>query len=260
MINSELYLKDQYLNKSIIILPNKVIVEYDLKSANTSLCREYKLLPESQIAEIEVLPKEKRVTTIGKLMRNDSKLKEGLKNSFVDIRKRFFDSNNIVNDDILSIKKDAIFCLKEVQVVDFGACHFVRKNTYTSYMYLNGLEIYYANSIMGGTLIVKGMNDESLKKHNGYMCDFLKTLCRHLEQSSRQTQLGFLKRFVDKYKWRQLDVGYYREFSPSSIIRLGDADETYDNEIFIPYEDKVAHVDINYNFNKILCPLIKNLV
>ena len=46
---SKLYLKDNYLNKRNFHFNWKEIIEYDLKSANTSLCSEYHLLPQDQI-------------------------------------------------------------------------------------------------------------------------------------------------------------------------------------------------------------------
>ena len=140
---SELYMKDNYLNKNIEILFNKKIVEYDLKSANTSLCREYKLLPEDKIKEIEDKPKSERVKIIGKLMRKDKKFNQGLRDAFIDIRRRFFKENNIQDGDILAIKKDAIFCFDNVEYTNFGHCTFSEKNTYTSYMYVNRFEFYY---------------------------------------------------------------------------------------------------------------------
>ena len=74
---TNLYLKDNYLDKNIPYVFNTKIIEYDLKSANTSLCREYNLLPIKQIEEIESMKKDKRVVTIGKLMRKDKVFKEG---------------------------------------------------------------------------------------------------------------------------------------------------------------------------------------
>ena len=115
---SKLYLKDNYLNKGISILTGKTIIEYDLKSANTSLCSEYHLLPQDQIEKISALPRSKRVVKIGKLCRKNKEFNEGLKRAFVDIRRRFFEANNIQDEDILAIKKDAIFCLRK-SVVSF---------------------------------------------------------------------------------------------------------------------------------------------
>ena len=86
----QMYLKDTYLNKDIDIITNRKIIEYDLKSANTSLCKEYKLLPEEQIAKIEQMKKKDRVVTIGKLQRKNKEFNASFKNSFKDIRRRFF--------------------------------------------------------------------------------------------------------------------------------------------------------------------------
>lgn len=264
MILSELYKKDNYLNKNIDFLINKVIIEYDLKSANTSLCREYQLLPEEKISEIELMSKKDRVTTIGKLMRKDSDFKEGLKDAFSDIRKRFFDENDIEDGDILAIKKDAIFCLKEVSNTQFGHCRFVDKNRYTSYMYLNKLELFYApvRTLMDndGVLDIKGIDDDILSKHNDYMIKTLKMIFKHLETSSKDTLFGYINRFITKYKMRKLDTGYYREFNQESVFRVMDSNETYDDEVFIPYDNKSEVVDIDYNFFNILIPILKIVV
>lgn len=260
---SNLYMKDNYLNKNISYLFNKKIIEYDLKSANTSLCKEYNLLSKDIISEIEEKPKKERVVIIGKMMRKDSKFKEGLKASFIDIRKRFFELNDIADDDILAIKKDAIFCLKECKHTKIGKCNFIEKNVYTSYLYLNTFEFYYGPSSdeYGKYKIdIKGIDDVIVHKHDGFMLDFFLKAFRHFETSDIQTQFNFLKRFIDKYKHLQLEVGYYREFDREGIIRLSDSNETYDEEIFIPYEHKQEHINIDYNFFNILLPLIKIII
>lgn len=261
---SDLYLRDTYLNKNIDILTNQTIIEYDLKSANTSLSREYKLLPTDKIDKIADMPREDRVKTIGKLMRKDSEFKEGLKAAFVDIRKRFFEANHIQDGDILAIRKDAIFCLREVECNTFGFCKFSSKNRYTSFLRLDRLEFYYNSKgkVYGGKskLDVKGINDDILIKHEEFMMEFFRTLFRHLEVSPKKTQINYLKRFIDKYKRRELEVGYYREFNQESIIRLTGREETYDEEVFIPFENKQPELNIDYNFFNILLPIVKILV
>jgi hypothetical protein len=260
-MSSDLYLKDTYLNKSYPMIINKVIIEYDLKSANTSLCKEYNLLPDAKIQEIENMPKKNRVKTIGKIMRKDEKFKTGLKDAFIDIRRRFFEENNIQDEDVLAIKKDAIFCLREIKHTEFGFCKFSSKNRYTSYLYVNQLEIYYNSkgNTLGdnGKIDVKGISDVNLEKHADYMLKFFKILFRHLEISPRKTLNRYIANFIDRYKNLQLEVGYYREFNQMSIIRLNDSDETYDNDIFIPYENKHEHLLIDYNFFEILLPIVK---
>lgn len=262
-MSSNLFLKTTYLNSNFPIIRSRVIIEYDLRSANTSLCREYKLLDEKTIEKIEKLPKKDRVVKIGKLQRKDKKFNEGLKNAFIDIRRRFFEDNELEDDDILSIKKDAIFCLKEVKYTDFGDCHFVTKNVYTSYLYIKPYEIYYnskGDSFTRAKIDVKGIDEICIEKHKEYMMKFFEKVFYHMEISSTQTLFNYIRRFVDEYKNRELDVGYYREFNPKSVYYLNDSEESYDNELFIPYEDKVQHIDIDYNFFQIIIPLINLLI
>ena len=263
---SNLYERSNYLNKNIDLLTNVVIIEYDLHSANTSLCREYRLLPEKEIENLENAPKKKRVVAIGKKMQKDKEFKEKLSDAFTDIRKRFFEANHIIDKDILAIKKDAIFTLREVQTTDFGYCHFAKKNQYSSYMYLPKirLELYYTSKGEtlgdGGKVDVKGIDDTIVKKHDGFMNDFFKNLFKHLETSSKPVIFGYLKRFIDRYKHLQLEVGYYREYDQNSIFRLNDAEETFDDPMFIPYEHRQEHINIDYNFFNILLPIINIII
>ena len=260
---SELYLKDKYLNKDIELLVNKQIIEYDLKSANTSLCKEYKLLSESDIERIEKLPKDCRNVTIGKLCRKDKTLNEGLKSAFKDIRRRFFIQNEIEDDDILSIKKDAIFCLRPCKYTDFGKCHFVEKNVYTSYMYLNKhLELYYnCGRIMDehGIVHVKGISDISLETHKEHMLVFISGIFKLLETGDNKSLYKYFSKFVSDYKHRRLPTNYYREFDNMSVIRLMDLNVTFTKDTFIPYtpEETNEHLDIDYNFANVLLPMMK---
>lgn len=254
MLKSSLYKRDLYLNRNVQLLKGQLIIEYDLKSANTSLCREYNLLPEEKIQELEYFPKQKRVETIGKMQRKDKEFKQKLKDAFLDIRRRFFFENDIEDGDILSVKKDAIFCLREVSHTEFGSCRFVKKNVYTSYLYANSLEFYYSPpGISGdGRIDVKGIGDNALKLHEDFMLKFLTRFFFHLENSSKKTLYGFISRFITKYKHLELDIGYYREFNNLSMVRLNDSNEMYEDPTFIPYQDRHAHLDISYNFQLLL--------
>ena len=261
---SSLYQKDTYLNKNIDILTNQTIIEYDLKSANISLCREYNFLEKDVIDKIEKMEKSERVKTIGKMMRKDKKFTESLKMAFIDIRRRFFEANGIQDADILAIKKDAIFCLRRVDFDRFGFCYFDSKNTYTSFLRLDRLEFYY-NSLGRyygdkAKIDVKGINDENLLKHDDFMLNFFRTLFKNLETTDKFSQIRYLKRFIDKYKNRDLEVGYYREFNQDSIFRLVDRAETYDNDVFIPSNDEQFQLDIDYNFFNILLKIVKILL
>lgn len=261
---SKLYLKDNYLNKGISILTGKTIIEYDLKSANTSLCSEYHLLPQDQIEKISALPRSKRVVKIGKLCRKNKEFNEGLKKAFVDIRRRFFEANNIQDEDILAIKKDAIFCLRKCRINEFGPCLFRPKNVYSSYLYLPPLELYYKGSYLPSKelLAVKGISDETLHLHEDYMLTFFKQLFRHIEEGKQHNIFRYLSDFTTAYKLKQLEPGYYREFNQNSLMIDEGGEVTYDDETFIPYEgsEKSAHLNIDYNFSKVIIPLLNILI
>jgi hypothetical protein len=265
MLASEgLYMKDNFLRKDIDILINKPIIEYDLKSANTSLCKYYNLLDKKTIKKIEMMPKHDRVVTIGKLQRADKVFKENLKQAFKDIRLKFFKENNIDENDVLAIKKDAIFMLKPCNYTQFGECNFIPKNEYTSYIYLNRqLEVYFNR--MGicdapPKVDVKGISDISLKKHEGYLLEFLARLFTHLEDGNRTALFKFINNFVSKYKHRHLPVGYYREFNNLSIFRVNEWDATFSDDTFLPFEYPQEHLDIDYNFANVIIPIINLLI
>ena len=260
---SSLYMKDSYLNRNVELLTNENIIEYDLKSANTSLCREYEIIPIKEIERLEKMDKKKRVVTFGKMMRADKSLADKLKDAFIDIRKRFFEANDIQDGDVLAIKKDAIFCLKEMHFTEFGHCRFVKKNAYTSFMRVGNLELYYAATFSetnpDGTLDVKGIADEALDKHDPYMMSFLRTLFKHLELSEKGVQAKYLTRFVTRYKHCKLDLGYYREFNHASVFRVLDSETTYDEKVFLP-EHPFESLDISYNFSTVILPIVRILL
>lgn len=263
-IYSSLYLRDNYLNKNISILSGKTIIEYDLKSANTSLCSEYNLLPQAQIDAIAALPRTKRVVKIGKLCRKDKAFNEGLKKAFVDIRRRFFEANNIQDEDILCIKKDAIFCLRKCPNNRFGPCLFRPKNVYSSYLYLPPLEVYYKSALRPDKreICVKGISDEVLTLHEDYILKFLMKIFGYIESGNRRELYKYLSDFTTGYKHRTLEPGYYREFNQNSRMISDDGVTSYDDDTFIPYEgrEKVNHLNIDYNFANVLIPLMKILI
>ena len=74
-----------------------------------------------------------------------------------------------------------------------------------------------------------------------------------MENSESSNTLEFTKDFIDKYKKRQLPVGYYRTFDYESCYHLLNSSITFDDY----YEDKKEDLDISYNFNTILIKFIQ---
>lgn len=248
---SEIWEKDKY-QADILTLTNRTIIEYDLKSANTSLAREFNLLPEETIKEIEGLGKRDRVVAIGKLQKKDKGFSDKLKVSFMEARRLFFVANEIEDSDVIAIKRDAIFLSKYANNIEIGKHLLFRpKNQYTSFVYLKPYEIYYSSD----KLDIKGLNDEMyVNYHKEYFGDFICNVIRRLETSSKKDTLKYIRTMFDSYKWLQLDTGYYREFNNLSQYKYLNGDGAMEE-----YLDDKTQLDISYNFkliNKLLMTIL----
>lgn len=241
----ELWERDSY-KTPVKALFNHRIVEYDMKSANTSIAREFGLLPEKRIKELENLPKKDREIAVGLILRDNPGYSEKQKLGFIAARKLFFTQNEILDEEVVAIKRDAIFVMRYVnneQVTD--NIDFRMKNVYSSFINLGkNIEIYYNQE----GLDIKGIDDKIYQeRHSEYFGMFLYSLIRRIESSERNSYLTYLRMMFDMYKHRQLDSGYYREFNAKSQFHY--LDGSYANEEYI--EDLNA-VDISCNLNIIL--------
>ena len=74
-----------------------------------------------------------------------------------------------------------------------------------------------------------------------------------METEDDVTVIEFMKRFISRYKLRELDLGYYRQFNHESNYIIQETRDT-----FMDYwEDAKDELDISYNFHKILLKLIQ---
>ncbi len=165
MQRNTLYKSDTFVNDNIFYLFNKTIYEYDIKSAGYNLSRAYKLLPEEKLEELGRFKKDRRTIEIGNIQRSNPEYKEQLKQAFEEARRMFFEANDLQEDEIISIKKDAIFTTKYCKFQKFlNYIEFRPKNEYSSYIRLNKkIELYYSQS----QLDIKGLGDDTIEcDHN----------------------------------------------------------------------------------------------
>ena len=249
---NDLSKKDNWINPSISYTFNRNITEYDMREAGFSLVREYSLLPKKTIKDLESLNKEDRHVKIGKMQRDVEGFSKALQEAFAETRRLFFELNHIKEEDIISIKKDAIFLTKRCKFQTIGDYVIFRpKNTYTSYIHLDKmLEIYYGP----GHTDVKGLGKKNTEKHTDYMTSMISTFCLKMEEERPRNVLRYLRRFCDHYKKRELELGYYRTFnSRSEFIMIDDPEVFYDQ---ITIED-LENIDISYNFFNVIIKLMK---
>ena len=143
-VSNNVYKYDIYINNSYQYLINVPIYEYDVKNAGFNLAKYYKLLDDDTIKMLSDIPKRERTIMIGKMMRDDPEFNKELSESFELIRKKFVNKNNITDDDILSIKKDALFVIdKKCVCIKFKNIEFVCKNKYKSLNRFGNIELYY---------------------------------------------------------------------------------------------------------------------
>lgn len=254
----ELYERDLYLNPYIEYLFNVRIIEYDMSDAGLNLSYYYKLLPVEKLDKIKALPKDKHAIQLGLIQRENPEYKANLAQAFVDMRRTLFKKNDIQEDDVLSIKKDAVFTLKSLDTTQFDNIVFKQKHTYTSYLRLKDkYELYYT----GEDIDVKGIGEANVEKHKEGFLIILNRFFHIAETQKPETLLGYLISVYDQYKWRKLDIDYYREFNPKSLfhIRNGWLTEYEEAGNIQYYDDPVSltieRLDINYN-REILLKLI----
>ena len=248
--HSNLYKKHLYLNKSIVYLFSRKIIEYDMKEAGYSLIKEYQLLPKKYMNKLKEQTKDERKIYIGNLQKKNKDLVKSMNECFIEARRLFFVNNELSDDDILSIKKDAIFCLRYCSNTNFGDnIGFREKNVYSSYCNIGKCEMYYNSRNMD----IKGINSELLQYHENYMLRFIQTCFRHFETSTQETILRFMRRFIDDYKQLNLDIGYYRQFDINSQFILKEDDGMFYD---MYWDDKKEELDISYNYNNIIIPLL----
>ena len=253
-------MNDSYTNPNIRYLYSTFIGEYDLKDAGLSCCKEFKLLSEKEIERIENLPKEQKVVELGLLCRDNKKFNEVYNESFARARQLFFQANEIEDPDLISVKKDAIFTHKKCEKTKVGKyLNFRLKNDYTSYLFLpvnkKKFEFYYND----GVLDIKGLNDENYEKHKDYLIKYIKTVIERMETRDRLDVIDYMKRFFDRYKHRELDLGYYRTFDHRSVFLVNDESGTSTYDEYFDDEDSIQSVDIRFNLELILQLILINI-
>lgn len=229
-----------------------------MHEAGWNLILYYELLPEDKIQYLDSLNKTNRKIEIGKIMRDDKKFSLKLTESFGAMRKLFIEANRLEDDDILSIKKDAIFVIsKRCHDMKFKNVEFVEKNVYTSYHKFGKLELYYSSK--RDVLDVKGINDNALVNHTHFM-NILKKMFNLIECDNYDGFSKLMCKFSDDYKSKRLSYEYYREFNANSsytitnskssvreyVVGLDGMDQSLENKL-----------DISYNYLNFILPMIQ---
>lgn len=257
MLKSNLYKYDKYLDDNVDYIFNKEITEYDIKSAGLNIIKKFKLMDDKKIDYLSGLEKLHRDIIIGKMQRQDKDFSKKLIDGFKECRRLFFEANDIEDDDVLSIKKDAIFLLRHVNNTQFDNIKFVNKNEYISYIKLDKYEIYHNK----GLLHVKGINDDILKLHDDGINKFLDMFFIMMESEPNEKKIKkFLSEFAYEYKNRLLPINFYREFNEKSLFKTNINFQSGLSSYLTNVGKDFNELDISYNYLNVIRPLISILI
>lgn len=258
---SELYKKTNYLSERPIVIDR--IYEYDIRSANTSALRASGKIDESILTMLEGLNKQAREEAIGKMIRRDKArviwplISKGIKSA----REQLFRYNQLQDDNILSIKNDAVFVIgRKLKYTKFGPFEFRAKHQYAAYMLIEKVEIYYDQK--NQSLSIKGVRDEVVNHpdHQNGMIKFLIKVFRYLVMDQRDELRRYLITFVHKYKAMELPYQYYRELNGNNIYRTKIELSGFEYNL-----SEIGQVDLDiinpiYNYTKFILPIIRQFM
>lgn len=252
---NNLYMIDNYTS-DITHLINSDIKYYDISKANISILYDKGVLNEDQYNRLYKLPKLQREIEVGLLMRDNTEIKDILKNGFIEYRRLLFEENNIEYDSVLSIKKDAVYVInRTLHNTKFNTVEFKLGGTYTSFYRVADLEIYYNSNF--NYMDVKGINDNILHLHDSYFKEILTLIFAKAERQPLSETCADVSYIIKLYTEFKLDKECYREFNRSSSFRfntkynvLSDANyaigiKNLSDELSNNFAE---YVDISYNY------------
>ena len=250
---SQLYEKVLY-SKQVEILVSKYIREYDMSKANINVLYREGAITKQAYDHYYSLPKQERQVAIGLLQRDNKPIADILKSGLIRAKRDFFIANDIQDQDILSIKNDAIFILgnKPIKTTKIDNVEFIIKNIYTSFYKTHKIEFYYYNDRINHNEILdcKGLGSSSLELHKDYFYEVLKIIFDTAEKDSIKEAMNFIKAFNENYSSLSLDINYYRKFNPESVFSIKPGmSRTGEYSLKFADNNMKPYIDISYNLS-----------
>ena len=223
MAVSRLWEKTNYIS-DIPYINSNYVTEYDLSKANISSLLYVGKIDAYEYDRLYNMDKHLREIYIGNKLASKEFSYDDIRDGIKEAKRRLFESNNLTDLEILSIKNDAVFIIGTKPILtNFNDFIFSVKNVYTFFMNTSTkIEIYYKYDPMTGmeAIDVKGINDEVFIKHSNHMVQFLASVFYMIHKSTISDTLKYFNSFYEDYINRRLDIGYYREFNPESMFRI----------------------------------------
>lgn len=220
-----------------------------MQKANISVLFDAGAISKEYYEYLYVADRMTRQIEIGYLLRNDSSLSNVLSDGIMNFRRKLFESNNLSESDVVAIKNDAVFVMKNrLKILEFGIVKFVEKNKYSTFIKIGKLEIFFRSNIVDGTsdIDVKGISDKTLEKHKNGILPIIATLLMYLESGDIQSAVDYISDMYLLYINRKLSIDCYRQFDSDSLYYIKTGYSTYS-------ADRIGYMtsglDISYNLN-----------
>ncbi len=276
-MSADILQRTTWLDKTIGIYVGELI-EYDMREGGWSIILKDHLLPDYIIRRFAKMSKEDRHKAIGNLAnsykRQYANVPKDLIERFRHYRILFGEVNELTDDDIFYVRKDAI-CVKKYcyhTAID-ELIEFRERNVWNSYMRIvpqykedkqfnpEPIEFYWKES---GHVDVKGVSDDALAAHEDGMLRVISTFMKHLYNLDYEEALKYIVRVMDSYK-QGLGEGrnvphpeyYYRRFNSESKYKIIQDGAVMEVDEIGP--SLISHCDKAYNYRNILVPMM-NLV
>jgi hypothetical protein len=249
-----------YTNIDIRYLVNKDIAEYDIRSAGLCALRHLGVIDEETCSYWKTRPKRWSVRHVGL---HFSAHMQRMNEVITEVVDRFIEANKISDTSVISRKRDAVFIFGlRPKILKFDGFEFVRKHEYTSYMNLNGLELYLNGN--KGALDVKGIDTRFFSTHP------LKNTVKKFLQMHENLDRGlitygdvykFTHDIRNKYVRMELPSAYYRELTHDNPYTIIDChtNQTYSIQTLENLDMSRCRIVCAYNFTKFIKPFINLL-
>ena len=254
---STLYQKTMYTVPVDFVIHD--MYEYDMTKANISILLQQNIINQEEFDRLASLPGKDRKIEVGLMQKHNPELIKVLDKGFQEARRNLVSSNSIQDNEIISIKKDALFVTRLLQNTRFGNISFVAKNRYNLMINIPSpikMEIYYASN---GKIDIKGINDSKLYLHQDYI-DTIRELLSKVYFGDFAGAVQYISDFIVDYNERNLPVSFYREFNAGSGYKLNAIANSY---YVIDNIDQsyINSIDIGYNqfFNRELFKIISKI-
>lgn len=236
------------------------ISEYDIRKANISVLYSEGIISKDYYEYLYSADRMTRQVEVGYMIKNNPEVGKTLANGIEKYRRLFFESNNISDNDVLSIKNDAVFIINKLpNITKFGeVVEFINKNIYSSYIRLQKKEVYFRSDIINNTsqIDIKGISDNKLLLHRDYILTVIADIMYYIEIGEIKSAIDYLTGFYDRYIQRKLPIEYYRNFDDESkyIIHAGTGFYTLDH--CNQYMINVVSIETNLNIIRDLYGII----